>query len=56
VDFVVCILAVIEKSGHISTCRIGPFPCETTNACGNAIVRRLACSVASVGSYGTDPS
>jgi hypothetical protein len=30
VDFVVCILAVKKKSGHVSTCRIGPFPCEST--------------------------
>jgi hypothetical protein len=24
----VCILAVKKKSGQVSTCRIGPFPCE----------------------------
>jgi hypothetical protein len=29
VDFVVCTLAVKKKSGQVSTCRIGPFPCET---------------------------
>jgi hypothetical protein len=28
VDFVVCTLAVKKKSGQISTCRIGPFPCK----------------------------
>jgi hypothetical protein len=29
VDFVVCALAVEkEKSGQVSTCRIGPFPCK----------------------------
>jgi hypothetical protein len=28
VDFVVCTLAVKKKSGQVSTCRIGPFPCE----------------------------
>jgi hypothetical protein len=28
VDFVVCTLAVKRKSGQVSTCRIGPFPCE----------------------------
>jgi hypothetical protein len=28
VDFVVCTLAVKEKSGQVSICRIGPFPCE----------------------------
>jgi hypothetical protein len=29
VDFVVCTLAVGgKKSGQVSTCRIGPFPCE----------------------------
>jgi hypothetical protein len=28
VDFVVCTLAVEKKSGQVSTCRIGPFPCE----------------------------
>jgi hypothetical protein len=32
VDFVVCTLAVKKKSGQVSTCRIGPFPCES-NAC-----------------------
>jgi hypothetical protein len=29
VDFVVCTLAVKKKSGQVSICRIGPFPCET---------------------------
>jgi hypothetical protein len=28
VDFVVCTLAVKKKSGQVSTCRIGPFPCK----------------------------
>jgi hypothetical protein len=28
VDFVVCTLAGGKKSGHVSTCRIGPFPCK----------------------------
>jgi hypothetical protein len=28
VYFVVCTLAVKKKSGQVSTCRIGPFPCE----------------------------
>jgi hypothetical protein len=28
VDFVVCTLAVKRKSGQVSTCRIGPFPCK----------------------------
>jgi hypothetical protein len=28
VDFVVCALAVKKKSGQVSTCRIGPFPCK----------------------------
>jgi hypothetical protein len=28
VYFVVCTLAVKIKSGQVSTCRIGPFPCE----------------------------
>jgi hypothetical protein len=29
-DFVVCTLAVKKKkSGQVSTCRIGPFPCKT---------------------------
>jgi hypothetical protein len=28
VDFVVCNLAIKKKSGHVSTCWIGPFPCE----------------------------
>jgi hypothetical protein len=28
VDFVVCTLAVKKKSGQVSICRIGPFPCE----------------------------
>jgi hypothetical protein len=28
VDFVVCTLAVKKKSGQVSTCRIGPFPCQ----------------------------
>jgi hypothetical protein len=28
-DFVVCTLAVKKKkSGQVSTCRIGPFPCQ----------------------------
>jgi hypothetical protein len=27
VDFLVCTLAVKKKSGQVSTCRIGPFPC-----------------------------
>jgi hypothetical protein len=31
VDFVVCILAVKKKSGQVSTCRIGPFPCQLLN-------------------------
>jgi hypothetical protein len=30
VDFVVCTLAVKKKSGQVSTCRIGPFPCQIT--------------------------
>jgi hypothetical protein len=29
VDFVVCTLAVKNKSGQVSICRIGPFPCES---------------------------
>jgi hypothetical protein len=29
VDFVVCTLAVKKKSGQVSICRIGPFPCKT---------------------------
>jgi hypothetical protein len=29
VDFVVCTLAVKKESGQISTCRIGPFPCQS---------------------------
>jgi hypothetical protein len=29
VDFVVCTLAVKKKSGQVSTCRIGPFPCQS---------------------------
>jgi hypothetical protein len=28
VDFVVCTIAMKKKSGQVSTCRIGPFPCE----------------------------
>jgi hypothetical protein len=28
VDFVLCTLAVKKKSGQVSLCRIGPFPCE----------------------------
>jgi hypothetical protein len=28
VDFVVCTLAVKKKSGQVSICRIGPFPCK----------------------------
>jgi hypothetical protein len=28
VYFVVCTLVVKKKSGQVSTCRIGPFPCE----------------------------
>jgi hypothetical protein len=28
-DFVVCTLGVKKKSGQVSTCRIGPFPCES---------------------------
>jgi hypothetical protein len=28
VVFVVCALAVKKKSGQVSTCRIGPFPCQ----------------------------
>jgi hypothetical protein len=26
-DFVMCTLAVEKKSGQVSTCQIGPFPC-----------------------------
>jgi hypothetical protein len=29
VDSVVCTLATKKKSGQVSTCRIGPFPCES---------------------------
>jgi hypothetical protein len=29
VDFVLCTLAVKKKSGLVSTCRIGQFPCES---------------------------
>jgi hypothetical protein len=29
VDFVVCTLAVKNKSGQVSTCQIGPFPCQS---------------------------
>jgi hypothetical protein len=29
VYFVVYTLAVKKKSGQVSTCRIGPFPCES---------------------------
>jgi hypothetical protein len=35
VDFVVCTLAVKKESGQVSTCRIGPFPCELS------VLRRL---------------
>jgi hypothetical protein len=28
VDFVVCTLAVKNKSGQVLACRIGPFPCQ----------------------------
>jgi hypothetical protein len=31
VDFVVCTLAVKKKSGQVSTCRIGPFPCKLSH-------------------------
>jgi hypothetical protein len=34
VDFVVCTLAVKKKSGQVSTCRIGPFPCESIQVLG----------------------
>jgi hypothetical protein len=33
VDVVVCILAVKKKSGQVSTCRIGPFPCKWRFVC-----------------------
>jgi hypothetical protein len=29
VYFVVCTLAVKKKSGQVSTCRTGPFPCQS---------------------------
>jgi hypothetical protein len=29
VDFVVCTIAVKKKSGQVSTCRIGPLPCQS---------------------------
>jgi hypothetical protein len=31
VYFVVCTLAAKKKSGQVSTCRIGPFPCKFTD-------------------------
>jgi hypothetical protein len=40
VDFVVCTLAVKKKSGQVSTCRIGPFPCQADN---NSRKLRLRC-------------
>jgi hypothetical protein len=36
VDFVVYTLAVKKKSGQVSTCRIGPFPCQTQPSVQNA--------------------
>jgi hypothetical protein len=40
VDFVVCTLAVEKKkSGQVSTCRIGPFPCQLHTV--NLLVRLL---------------
>jgi hypothetical protein len=49
VEFVVCALAVRKKLGQVSTCRIGPFPCQYSFRFGLSVLwpLKLSCRMCS---------